>query len=118
MRHEAQRKPKEGKPKEGWVFPAPTKSERVESVKSQHRKALKDSKVKPFVLYSLRHTMLTRLGESGAEAFTIQKIAGHSSAVISQRYVHPTPALIENAFSRFEAYNAAREAELAKQTVQ
>jgi len=113
MRHEAQRKPKEG-----WVFPAPTKSERVESVKSQHRKALKDSKVKPFVLYSLRHTMLTRLGESGAEAFTIQKIAGHSSAVISQRYVHPTPALIENAFSRFEAYNAAREAELAKQTVQ
>jgi len=108
MRHEAQRKPKEGKPKEGWVFPAPTKSERVESVKSQHRKALKDSKVKPFVLYSLRHTMLTRLGESGAEAFTIQKIAGHSSAVISQRYVHPTPALIENAFSRFEAYNACK----------
>jgi site-specific recombinase XerD len=49
--------------------------------------------------------MLTRLGESGAEAFAIQKIAGHSSVVISQRYVHPTPALIQNAFSRFEAYN-------------
>src|SRR5215472_2678743 len=113
MRHEAQ-----NKPKEGWVFPAPTKSGRVESVKSQHRRALKDSKVKAFVLYSLRHTMLTRLGESGAEAFTIQKIAGHSSAVISQRYVHPTPALIENAFSRFEAYNAGKEAELRKEMIQ
>jgi hypothetical protein len=54
----------------------------------------------------------TRLGESGAEAFTIQKIAGRSSAVISQRYLHPTPALIESAFSRFEAYNAAMAAEL------
>lgn len=113
MRHEGQKKPKEG-----WVFPAGTKSERVESVKSQHRAALKGSKVKPFVLYSLRHTMLTRLGESGAEAFTIQKIAGHSSAVISQRYVHPTPALIENAFTRFEAYNAAKEAELQKEVIQ
>ena len=61
MRHESQ-----GKPKDGWVFPAKTESKRVESVKSQHRKALKDSKVTPFVLYSLRHTMLTRLGESGA----------------------------------------------------
>jgi integrase len=113
MRHEAQ-----DKPKDGWAFPAPTKTGRVESVKSQHRRALKDSKVKPFVLYSLRHTMLTRLGESGGEAFTIQKIAGHSSAVISQRYVHPTPALIESAFSRFEAYNATKTAELAKEVVQ
>jgi integrase len=113
MRHDAAKKPKEG-----WVFPAPTKSGHVDRLKSQHRKALKDSKVRPCVLYSLRHTMLTRLGESGAEAFTIQKIARHSSSVISQRYVHPTPTLIENAFTRFEAYNATKEAELAKETVQ
>lgn len=107
----------QGQPKDGWVFPAPTKSGRLESMKSQHRRALKDSGVKAFVLYSLRHTMLTRLGESGAEAFTIQKIAGHSSAVISQRYVHPTPALIESAFSRFEAYNATKAAELETERV-
>lgn len=80
MRHEEQ-----GKPKEGWVFPAPTKSGRLDSLKSQHAKALKDSKVKAFVLYSLRHTMLTRLGEAGADAFAIQKIAGHSSIVVLQR---------------------------------
>jgi integrase len=44
-----------------------------------------------FVLHSLRHTMLTRLGESGVDAFTIMRIAGHSSIVVSQRYTHPTP---------------------------
>ncbi len=44
-----------------------------------------------FVLHSLRHTMLTRLGESGVDAFTIMRIAGHSSIVVSQRYIHPTP---------------------------
>ena len=42
-----------------------------------------------FVLHSLRHTMLTRLGESGVDAFTIMRIAGHSSVVVSQRYVTP-----------------------------
>ena len=36
-----------------------------------------------FVLHSLRHTMLTRLGESGVDAFTIMRIAGHSSVVVS-----------------------------------
>ena len=44
-----------------------------------------------FVMHSLRHTMLTRLGESGVDAFTIMRIAGHSSIVVSQRYIHPTP---------------------------
>jgi integrase len=111
MRHEAQ-----SKSKDGWVFPALTKSGRVESVKSQHRRALNDSGVcSPFVLYSLRHSMLTRLGEAGADAFAIQKIAGHSSILISQRYVHPTPERIEGAFTMLESYNAQKEKELKEE---
>jgi len=58
-----------------------------------------------FVLHSLRHTMLTRLGEAGADAFTIKEIAGHSSITISQRYVHPSPEHRERAFERLEEYN-------------
>ena len=53
-----------------------------------------------FVLHSLRHTMLTRLGESGVDAFTIMQIAGHSSIVVSQRYIHPKPEAVERAFKR------------------
>jgi Phage integrase family len=51
-----------------------------------------------FVLHSLRHTMLTRLGESGTDAFTIMRVADHSSIVVSQRYIHPTPESVERAF--------------------
>ena len=61
---------------------------------------------KEFVLHSLRHTMLTRLGGAGADAFTIMKIAGHSSVTVSQRYVHPTPEAVERAFQRLETLNA------------
>jgi hypothetical protein len=50
--------------------------------------------------------MLTRLGEAGVDAFTIMRIAGHSSITVSQRYVHPSPAALERAFEKLENLNA------------
>ncbi len=50
--------------------------------------------------------MLTRLGESGVDAFTIMRIAGHSSITVSQRYVHPSPEGVERAFQRLQALSA------------
>jgi hypothetical protein len=38
----------------------------------------------------------------GVDAFTIMKIAGHSSITISQRYVHPSPESVERAFEKLE----------------
>jgi integrase len=64
-----------------------------------------------FVLHSLRHTMLTRLGESGVDAFTIMRIAGHSSIVVSQRYIHPTPEAVERAFERLQLHGTGPETE-------
>jgi len=61
---------------------------------------------KDFVLHSLRHTCLTRLGEAGADAFTIMRLAEHSSVTVSQRYVHPTPESLERAFDRLETFNS------------
>ena len=66
-----------------------------------------------FVVYSFRHTMLTRLGESGADAFTIMKIAGHSDIRVSQRYVHPSPESQERAFERLDALNRSNRGEEA-----
>lgn len=66
-----------------------------------------------FVIHSLRHTMLTRLGESGADAFTIMRIAGHSSVTVSQRHVHPSPESLEKAFERLDAMNISARGEEA-----
>lgn len=81
-----------GKSEEGWIWPAPTKSGHIEpsTLKKQHKNALKASSVRPFVLYTLRHTFLTRLGASGCDVWTLARIAGHSSIAISSRYVHPS----------------------------
>lgn len=62
---------------------------------------------KDFVLHSFRHSMLTRLGEAGIDAFSIMRIAGHSSVTVSERYVHPSAESLERAFERLEAFNKA-----------
>jgi integrase len=36
----------------------------------------------------------------GADAFTIMKLMGHSTVMVSQRYVHPSPEAMERAVSR------------------
>jgi integrase len=58
-----------------------------------------------FVLHSFRHTYGTRLGEAGADAFTIMKLMGHSSVTVSQKYVHPSPESMERAVERLQALN-------------
>jgi len=101
-----------GKPEEGWVWPAPTRSGHIEpsSLRKQHagtfmtiaEDAAKNNlkPVRPFVLYSLRHTFLTRLGQAGCDVWTLARIAGHSSINISSRYVHPSEETVLNAMSR------------------
>jgi len=75
----------------------------VTSLEHQHSKVREFLKMpEDFVVHSLRHTMLTRLGLLGVDAFTIMKIARHSSITISQRYVHPSPESVERAFEKLE----------------
>jgi integrase len=101
-----------GKPVEGWIWSAPTHSGHMESstLKRQHRQtfqaiALEAKKnnqkpVRKFVLYSLRHTFLTRLGESGCDAWTLARIAGHADIRMSARYVHPSEDAVLAAMAR------------------
>ncbi len=93
--------------KSPWIFPGKMDRPFVgTSLDHQHQKLRELLKLpKDFVIHGLRHTMLTRLGEAGVDAFTIMRIAGHSSITISQRYVHPSSEAVERAFERLESLN-------------
>jgi integrase len=98
-----------------WVFTSEdgTRPASIFTLDTQHsriRAGLNDGKNSlelpdDFVIHSLRHTFLTRMGEAGADAFTIMRLAGHSTVVVSQRYVHPSPEALERAFERLENLN-------------
>jgi integrase len=94
----------------------PTKPASISAV-NHARERVRDVLELPteFVLHSLRHTFGTRLGEAGADAFTIMRIMGHSTITVSQRYVHPTPETMENAFVALEFATQQAEQKAAKQ---
>jgi integrase len=108
-RHEAQ-----GCPAKGWVFPTGAACGHLEqgTAKTQHGRALKalakahkekpeeNPEVQPFEPYCLRHTALTNLAAAGCDAFTLARIAGHSSITITMRYCHPQADAIERAFAQ------------------
>jgi integrase len=95
----AQRSLSAGRPAAGWVFEADTRSGHAEpsTFRKQHLRALRESKVRPFVLYTFRHTFLTRLGESGCDPWTLARITGHATIGISARYVHAGDEAVERA---------------------
>lgn len=103
-----------GQPREGWVWPAPRAAcghVVPNSIYEPHLSAVTKSKVRPFVLYDLRHTFLTRLGESGIDAWTLARVAGHSNVALSFRYVHPSEETILNAVSRLGGHKTGHSAE-------
>jgi integrase len=91
---------------EGWIFATGSKCGHLEvqTAKRQHKTALEKCQVAAFVPYTLRHTALTRLAKAaGGDVFALAKIAGHSSIVVSQKYVHPESETIDEVFRRLTA---------------
>lgn len=101
-----QRYEEAGRPSEEWIFPSSSECGHFngDAAKDQHKKALTDSGVKPFVPYTLRHTALTNLGEkAGGDVFVLARIAGHSSITVTQRYIHPQADAINRVFAAFQS---------------
>lgn len=91
-----------------WVFTSQCNDGPLSrfTVRDQHEVLRRALRLPPdAVIHSFRHSMLTRLGASGADAFSIMKLAGHCSVVVSQRYVHPSGETIGRAMARLDAMN-------------
>ena len=84
-----------------WVFPAQTRSGHSEpsSVKRQHLRAFRESGVRPFPLYTLRHTCLTRWAPN-MDPWTLAYLAGHRDMAITRRYIHPQEQTIREALEK------------------
>jgi integrase len=84
-----------------WVFAAATRSGHMEksSLKKQHARACKLASIVDFVLYTFRHTCLTRWA-AFMDPYTLAYLAGHSDFSTTRRYVHPQADTIREAIER------------------
>jgi integrase len=100
------------------IEPQKTSRKGIHSDRGRGRKKNNSKPVRPFVLYSLRHTFLTRLGESGCDVWTLASIAGHSQIGISSRYVHPSDNAMFAALPRLGGHKIGHNEETAIPTNQ
>lgn len=71
-----------------YVFPSPRTNERLVEIKYSFAKAVRDAKIKDLRFHDLRHTAATRMGDAGADAFTLAAIFGWSDIRMAMRYTH------------------------------
>jgi len=107
-----------GQPETGWVFPSASKSGHITTPKTAHATAIakaneEKKQLEYFEPYCLRHTAGTMLGESGCDVFTLARIMGHGSILITQRYIHPQAESIERAFSKLSGPKAGHNQEMS-----
>ena len=55
------------------------------------RLALKKAGIGDFHFHDLRHTFATRLVQAGVELYKVQRLLGHKSPIMTQRYAHHYP---------------------------
>ena len=79
----------------------------IGSVKKAHRGAVTRAGIKGHVrLYDLRHTFATRAVASGADLPTLSALLGHTSILMTMRYVHPAAEQKRMAIEKLEMFRA------------
>src|SRR5262249_13084135 len=98
-----------------YLFPhRKDKDKPMLKVNNAHTTALKNSKVKTFRLYDLRHTWATRAAEAGMDMPTLAALLGHSKLNMVMRYAHPQEQHQAEAVKRLEVFNASKQIEEAE----
>ncbi len=65
-------------------------------------KLLKEAGIGDFRFHDLRHTFASRLVMSGVDLYTVQRLLGHSSIKMTERYAHLAPDYLRAAIQRLE----------------
>jgi len=73
----------------GLVFPSQAGTQRDgHDLRRAFRKALQAVQIQNFHFHDLRHTFATRLVQAGVDLYKVQRLLGHRSPVMTQRYAH------------------------------
>jgi integrase len=91
-----------------FVFPTRSEIQKpIKSVKRAHRAAAKRANINGnFRLYDLRHTFATRAVAAGADLPTLSTLLGHTTILMTMRYVHPAAEQKRLVMQKFEKFSA------------
>lgn len=81
--------------------------ERLRSVREAFLGACARARLSGLRFHDLRHTFATRLVTSGVDIVTVQRLLGHQTLAMTQRYAHPTSADMRRAIRTLNSMSEA-----------
>lgn len=93
-----------GKNGEEYVFINPDTQKPYTDIKKSFASLLKKAQISNFRFHDLRHTVATRLVESGMDLLIVQEILGHAKIETTMRYAHPVPERKLTAINKLNSY--------------
>jgi integrase len=85
-----------------FVFPGED-GKRLTTIKTAWQALLKKAGISGFRLHDLRHSFASRVKRGGADLYTVQRLLGHSSPMMTQRYAHLQPDDLRAAVEKITA---------------
>jgi len=73
---------------------------RLGSIKRAFKTACKRARLKDLRFHDLRHTYASRFIQSGGSLYALQKLLGHKSIAMTQRYAHLSPGYLKDEAAR------------------
>ena len=65
--------------------------------------ALESAKIQDLHFHDLRHTFATRMVQAGIDLYKVQRLLGHKSPIMTQRYAHHYPESLRDGVDALEA---------------
>lgn len=88
-------------PSSPWVF-AHENGERIQSVKRSFATACQHAGIKDFHIHDMRHTVGSRLTQSGVPLQWVKEALGHRSIRSTERYAHLAPEQVRKALATLD----------------
>ena len=67
--------------------------------RGHHLKARRKAGIPDFRFHDMRHTFATRLVQRGVDLYRVQRLLGHKTSLMTQRYAHHSPESLKDCLS-------------------
>ncbi|MCC7201383.1 MAG: tyrosine-type recombinase/integrase, partial [Nitrospirae bacterium] len=67
--------------------------------------AMEKGRIESFRFHDLRHTFATRLVQAGIDLYKVQRLLGHKTPAMTQRYAHHSPESLRDGVEALDKMN-------------
>jgi len=85
-----------------YIFLNPETGKPLGSIKNAFNRAVLKAGIKDFSMHSCRHTFASQLVRNGVDLYVVQKLLGHSTSKLTQRYAHLKDDMLSDAIKKID----------------